>query len=214
MTRSKIISGAKHSRAYSIIQILLWVWLVGLMALVMIALLAVQSQREKTLNRLQALEVGQAQIADANRALQARPESATASALNDVREAAEHRIDELEQALATRATSDDLIALRMEMDQIKAHQAAIQSSVESRSRATQTKVVKPIEIPIPFRVIGSELRAGQRTVSVAPVSGDLLASQIQVVLPGEAVGQWRLEEIDRNTAVFRAGEQTRRLAIP
>ncbi|MCL1553351.1 hypothetical protein M3O38_19165, partial [Xanthomonas nasturtii] len=41
-----------------------------------------------------------------------------------------------------------------------------------------------------------------------------LASQIQVVLPGEAVGQWRLEEIDRNTAVFRAGEQTRRLAIP
>ncbi|MEQ7770791.1 hypothetical protein ABQZ08_21325, partial [Xanthomonas hortorum pv. hederae] len=46
------------------------------------------------------------------------------------------------------------------------------------------------------------------------LSGDLLASQIQVVLPGEAVGQWRLEEIDRNTAVFRAGEQTRRLAIP
>ena len=67
---------------------------------------------------------------------------------------------------------------------------------------------------MPFRVIGSELRAGQRTVSIAPASGDLSASQILVVLPGESVGPWRLEDIDRNTAVFRAGEQTRRLAIP
>ncbi|EPB9484127.1 hypothetical protein ACRZHM_000657 [Citrobacter braakii] len=67
---------------------------------------------------------------------------------------------------------------------------------------------------MPFRVIGSELRAGQRTVSVAPAGGALSASQIQVLLPGESIGHWRLQDIDRNTAVFRAGEQIRRVAIP
>ena len=38
--------------------------------------------------------------------------------------------------------------------------------------------------------------------------------QVQVLLPGDAVGSWRLQAIDGNAAVFQAGEQTRRVAIP
>jgi hypothetical protein len=34
------------------------------------------------------------------------------------------------------------------------------------------------------------------------------------MLPGDAFGSWRLQAIDGNTAVFQAGEQTRRVAIP
>jgi hypothetical protein len=64
-----------------------------------------------------------------------------------------------------------------------------------------------------FRVIGAELRGGLRTVLVAP-SGSSSADQLQPVLPGESVGPWRLEAIEGQTAVFRSGEQTRRLAIP
>ncbi|CDH75058.1 DUF6602 domain-containing protein [Pseudomonas aeruginosa] len=65
-----------------------------------------------------------------------------------------------------------------------------------------------------FRVVGAELRAGQRSVSVAPSSGDFTPAQLQVLLPGDAVGPWRLQAIEGNTAVFQAGNQTRRVAIP
>ena len=35
-----------------------------------------------------------------------------------------------------------------------------------------------------------------------------------MLLPGDAVGPWRLQAIEGNTAVFQAGNQTRRVAIP
>ncbi|HBP5663826.1 TPA: hypothetical protein L6B10_06050 [Pseudomonas aeruginosa] len=57
-------------------------------------------------------------------------------------------------------------------------------------------------------------RAGRLSVSVAPAEGALAASTIQVVLPGESLGKWRLESVDGNAALFRAGEQTRRLVLP
>ncbi|MBF3348607.1 hypothetical protein HKW91_44105, partial [Pseudomonas aeruginosa] len=55
---------------------------------------------------------------------------------------------------------------------------------------------------------------GQRSVSVAPSIGDFTPAQLQVLLPGDAVGPWRLQAIEGNTAVFQAGNQTRRVAIP
>src|SRR3546814_3721817 len=51
----------------------------------------------------------------------------------------------------------------------------------------------PKQARLPFRIIGSEMRAGQHSVSVGPVKGELTADKVQVVLPGEAVGQ-RSEE--------------------
>lgn len=155
-----------------------------------------------------------AEIADANRVLQERPAPATAAALQELRQTLDSRAAQLDQSLATRAAQEDLIALRADLEQIRVRQTAARSNATSKPRAVLQTTAKPVEVLMPFRVIGSELRAGQRTVSIAPASGDLSASQILVVLPGESVGPWRLEDIDRNTAVFRAGEQTRRLAIP
>ena len=51
-------------------------------------------------------------------------------------------------------------------------------------------------------------------MSVAPSSGDFTPDQLQVLLPGDAVGPWRLQAVKGNTAVFQAGDQTRRVAIP
>lgn len=218
MTTSHTISGTKPSRAPSLVHILLWAWLVGLTALVFVAFqvtgdLAGQSQLDKSLQRLQSLEARVAEIADANRVLQGRPPSATAAALQDVRQALDARADQLEQALTARAATEDVVALRAELAQLKARQSTARSSAVSKPRPAQP-AAKASEPPILFRVIGSELRAGQRSVSIATTSGELSGAQIQVLLPGDTVGVWRLEEIDRATAVFRAGEQTRRLAIP
>ena len=220
MTTSHPLPAAKSSRAPSLAHILLWAWLVGLTALVLVALqitseLAGQSQLDSSVQRLQALESRVGEIVQANRALQERPAPATATALQEVHQSLKSRADSLDQALVTLASQEDLVALRADLEQIKSRQATVRSStVASKPHPVQQAVVKPAEAPMPFRLIGSELRAGQHTVSIAPVSGDLSASQIQVLLPGESIGHWRLQDIDRNTAVFRAGEQTRRVAIP
>ena len=219
MNTSHPIPAGKSSRAPSVAHILLWAWLVGLTALVLVAFqatgdLAGQSQLDSSAQRLQALESRVAEIADANRVLQERPAPATAAALQELRQTLDSRAAQLDQSLATRAAQEDLIALRADLEQIRVRQTAARSNATSKPRAVLQTTAKPVEVLMPFRVIGSELRAGQRTVSIAPASGDLSASQILVVLPGESVGPWRLEDIDRNTAVFRAGEQTRRLAIP
>ncbi|MDI3558779.1 hypothetical protein QK318_32635, partial [Pseudomonas aeruginosa] len=61
---------------------------------------------------------------------------------------------------------------------------------------------------------GAELRAGQRSLSVAPSSGDFTPDQLQVLLSGDAIGSWRLQAVEGSTAVFQTGDQTRRVAIP
>ena len=53
-----------------------------------------------------------------------------------------------------------------------------------------------------------------RSVSVAPSNGDFTPDQLQVLLPGDAVGPWRLQAVEGSTAVFQAGDQTRHVAIP
>ena len=116
MNTSHPIPAGKSSRAPSVAHILLWAWLVGLTALVLVAFqvtgdLAGQSQLDSSAQRLQALESRVAEIADANRVLQERPAPATAAALQELRQTLDSRAAQLDQSLATRAAQEDLIAL-------------------------------------------------------------------------------------------------------
>ena len=133
--------------------------------------------------------------------------------MQDTRQRLEADIARLEQSLAGYATEAALQTLHSEVEQLKAQrQTAARTPAAPRpARATTTA---PAQVPFPFRLIGAELRAGQRAVSIAPATDPLSAGQIQVLLPGEHAGRWQLQTIDGNTAVFQAGDQTRRLAIP
>lgn len=199
-------------------QILLWAWLIGLSVFVglgyrLMPQLAEREHLDAGLRQLQVLQTRLNELADDTKALHTRPEPATATALRNTRAQLDTRIAQLEQVLAGHATQVDLQALRTEVGQLRAqHQPAARASAPSRP--TRATPAKPRLGPIPFRVIGAELRAGQRSIAVAPAAGGFTASQIQVLLPGEAVGRWRLQAIDGNTAIFQTGEQTRRLAIP
>src|SRR3989344_5427297 len=143
------------------------------------------------------------------------PAAATAAGLQDTRQTLEARIAQVEQALDGRAAMDDLEALRTEVEQIKARQATVRAAAPAKPRSpSKPTAAMPEPPPLPFRIVGVELRAGQRSVSVAPATGDFTADQVQVLLPGDAVGPWRLQAVESNTAVFQAGEHPRRLAIP
>ena len=180
--------------------------------------LAQQDQLELAQRQQQLLETRLTALAENLQALQALPQAATVTVLQSTRESLEARLAAVEQAVSSLATADDVAALRTAVEQIKARQAAARTSTKALPRTARPAVTAPKAEPLPFRVIGAELRAGQRSILVAPlassISGPLSADQLQPVLPGESVGAWRLEAIEGQTAVFRSGEQTRRLAIP
>jgi len=202
-------------------RMVIWLWLLGLsVALVLgfrtVNQLAEQVQTSVESQQVLALETRVAELVASIQALETKPEPAAAAALQDVQQTLHTQLAQIEQGLAAFATADDVLALRSEIEQIKARQAAIRTAPPPVPRRSPPKpvVVVPKPNPFPYRVVGVDLRAGLRSVLVAPATGEFSADQIQVLLPGDAIGAWRLQTIENNTAVFHSGEQVRRMAIP
>ncbi|SAI69030.1 Uncharacterised protein [Bordetella ansorpii] len=210
---------ARRPACAVVVQSLLWLWLIGLSVFVALGYQTMNDQagQERLDSRLQRLEAQAAGLVESIEAIQQRPAIATAVDLKDTRQVLEARAAQVEKTLSGYAAADDLQALRAEVEQIKARQTAApvpRAAAPAQPRASGKAAAKPEPPPLPFRVVGAELRAGQRSVSVAPSSADFTPDQLQVLLPGDALGPWRLQTIEGNTAVFQAGDQTRRVAIP
>lgn len=198
------------------LQSLMWLWLIGLSVFVALGYQAVneQADQERLNFRLQRLEAQAASLAEAIEAIQQRPAVATAADLKDTRELLEARAAQVEDTLSGYAAAESLQALRVEVEQIKARQSAQRAAAPAQPRAPSRPTAKREPPPLPFRIVGAELRAGQRSLSVAPSAGSYTSDQLEVLLPGDAVGPWRLQAMEGNAAVFQAGDQTRRVAIP
>jgi len=209
-------SARRPTAAVVVVQSLLWLWLLGLSVFVALGYQALHNQadQERLDSRLHRIAAQVSELAETTQALQRRPAAATVAGLQDARQALEARIAQVEQALVGHATADDLQALRAEVEQIKKRQTTARVATPSHPRAPSKSAVQPEPPPLPFRIVGAELRAGQRSVSVAPSSGNITPDQVQVLLPGDAIGPWRLQAVEGNAAVFQAGDQTRRVAIP
>ncbi|EMJ6630728.1 hypothetical protein RZM85_006017, partial [Pseudomonas aeruginosa] len=173
-----------------------------------------QADQERLDSRLQRLEAQAVALAEAIETIQQRPAVATAADLKDTRQILEARASQVEKTLSGYAAADDLQALRAEIKQIKTRQTAARAATPTQPRTSSKPAAKPEPPSLPFRIVGAELRAGQLSVSVVPSSGNFTPDQLQVLLPGDAVGPWRLQAIDGSAAVFQAGDQTRRVAIP
>ena len=189
---------ARRPGAVVVVQSLLWLWLVFLSVLVALGYQALsdQADQERLDSRLQRLEVQATGLAETIEAIQQRPAVATDADLKDTRQILEARAAQVEKSLSGYAAADDLQALRAEVEQIKARQAAARATAPAQRRASRTSAASKTELsPLSFRVVGAELRAGQRSVSVAPGAGDFTPDQLQVLLPGDVVNgqdaQWR-----------------------
>ena len=197
-----------------VVQSLLWLWLIGLSVFALRGHQAIndQADQQRLDTRLQRLE---AQVAGLAATMQQQPAAATAAGLQDTRQALEARIAQIEQTMGGHATADDVLALRKEVEQIRARQTTPRATTPAQRRSpSQPVTAKPEPPPLPFRIVGAELRAGQRSLSVAPNNGNFTPDQLEVLLPGDAVGPWRLQAVEGNSAVFQTGDQTRRVAIP
>ena len=199
-----------------VLQSLMWLWLISLSVFVALGYRAVneQADQKRLDSRLQHLEAQAASLTEAIDAIQQRPAVATAADLKDTRELLEARAAQVEKTLSGYAAAEDLQALRTEVEQIKTRQTVARAAAPAQPRSPSRPTAKPEPPPLPFRIVGAELRAGQRSLSVTPNNGNFTPDQLQVLLPGDAVGPWRLQAVEGNTAVFQAGDQTRRMAIP
>ena len=199
-----------------VLQSLMWLWLISLSVFVALGYQAVneQADQKRLDSRLQHLEAQAASLTEAIDAIQQRPAVATAADLKDTRELLEARAAQVETTLSGYAAADDLQALRTEVERIKTRQTVARTAAPAQPRTPRRPNAKPEPLPLPFRIVGAELRAGQRSLSVTPNNGNFTPDQLQVLLPGDAVGPWRLQAVEGNTAVFQAGDQTRRMAIP
>ena len=185
------------------LQSLMWLWLIGLSVFVALGYQAVNEQVDQELNsRLQRLEAQAVGLAEAIEAIQQRPTVATAADLKDTRELLEARAAQVEITLSGYAAADDLQALRTEVEQIKTRQTVARTAAPAQPR-TPRRPNAPEPLPLPFRIVGAELRAGQRSLSVAPSSGDFTPDQLEVLLPGDSLGPWRFQAVEGNPPCFR-----------
>ena len=199
-----------------VLQSLMWLWLISLSVFAALSYQTMNDQADQTLldSRLQRLEAQAVGLAETIEAIQQRPVVATAADLKDTRELLEARAAQVEKALSGYAAAEDLQALRTEVEQIKTRQTVARAAASAQPRVPTRPTAKPEPPPLPFRIVGAELRAGQRSLSVAPSSGDFTPDQLEVLLPGDSLGPWRFQAVEGNSAVFQAGDQTRRVAIP
>ena len=128
------------------------------------------------------------------------------------RVALDQRLAALEQALNDRPTVD-LEPLQTRIDRLEVRLANVRSAPTAASRPPVRAPARPRPIEPSFRVIGVELRAGERFLSILPTDAAALA-QARLLRAGETETGWRLEVIEDGGAVFRHGDEVRRLTVP
>ncbi|MEI7418755.1 MULTISPECIES: hypothetical protein [Pectobacterium] len=179
-----------------------------------IAELAERKQVDASMQQIRVLEESVTELADSMQVLQTHTLPASEMALRELQQHLENRLAQIEQMQENQASTQAVQTLRDELERLKSQQAVARPSPPTTHSTVSPAATAPRKMPFHFRILGLELRAGQRMVSLAPTSGKLSSNQIQLVSLGETVDQWRLDAIEGDTAIFSRAGQTRRLAIP
>ncbi|TKY80230.1 hypothetical protein EDI29_22210 [Pectobacterium polonicum] len=179
-----------------------------------IAELAERKQVDASMQQIHVLEESVTELADSMQVLQTHTLPASTTALRELQQNLENRLAQIEQMQENQASTQAVQTLRDELERLKSQLDVARPSPPTTHSTASPAATAPRKMPFPFRILGLELRAGQRMVSLAPASGKLLSNQIQLVSLGETVDQWRLDAIEGDTAIFSRAGQTRRLAIP
>lgn len=153
-------------------------------------------------------------------ALQSRLETLTDSSpvarahFDAAQQAVDARLGALEQTLTGTARADALTLLTERVQTLEQQLARVRRSTAAQKLAeiAQPALQKPLLQDPPFSVIGSELRAGERFLSIAPIDAHAIG-QIRVMRPGDAEGPWRLDAVDANNATFTVDGVTRRISL-
>jgi len=193
-------------------------WLLLISAAVVIdhvALSRLAAQVETNAPGLQVavLEKRLAELVQQVEQAQQRPDALPQARYEVEQQALEQRLNAIEQALGSRPTADNLLPLQARIEQLEMRLSTPRPAPPAPPRPRSAAPATPKVIEPPFRVIAAELRAGERFLSILPAASGAL-SQVRLLRPGESEVGWHLETIEGRTAVFRHGDDIRRLPVP
>jgi len=144
---------------------------------------------------------------------QQQPDALPQARYEAERRALEQRLNVIEEALGSQPAADNLLPLQARLEQLEMRLSAPPPEPPISPRPRAAAPANPKAIEPPFRVIGTELRAGEPFLSILPAASHALA-QVRLLRPGESEAGWHLEAIEPNAAVFRHGADSRRMPIP
>lgn len=175
--------------------------------------LALQVETHASSLQVAVLEKRLAELTQQVEHVQQQPDALPQARYEADRLAMEQRLRAFEEALGSKPAADNLLPLQARLEQLEMRLSAPPPGRPISPRPRAAAPAKPEVIEPPFRVIGTELRAGEPFLSILPAAANTLA-QVRLLRPGEVEAGWHLEAIERNTAVFRHGDDSRRLPIP
>ena len=192
-------------------------WLLLISAVVVIDHVILSTRADRTEDAVPATQLSEleAQLAELAREIEQQRQGPAAlrwERYESERVALDQRLAALEQALNDRPTVD-LEPLQTRIDRLEVRLANVRSAPTAASRPPVRAPARPRPIEPSFRVIGVELRAGERFLSILPTDAAALA-QARLLRAGETETGWRLEVIEDGGAVFRHGDEVRRLTVP
>lgn len=212
------IPGTPQHRRLQLLHVAAATWLLLVSATVVIDHVVLSNLAEEAKDRTPAMRIAviEGRMVDLAQQLEQHRQQPTAlpqTRYESERLALDQRIAAVEEALGDHATPDALQALRVRLERMEARLATARTTPSASVRPRAPAPVRPRPIEPAFRVIGVELRAGERFVAILPTDAAAL-TQVRLLRPGEADAGWRLEAIESGTAVFRHGDETRRLTVP
>lgn len=121
----------------------------------------------------------------------------------------------LEHHLAGSARADVLTPLLERVQTLEQPLARVRRNASTPKLVQAASPSPPTTVLLDpsFSVIGSELRGGERFLSIAPIGAHAIG-QLRVMRPGDAEGLWRLEAVDASSATFTVDGIARRIALP
>ena len=207
----------ERSHRTTLLRVAAATWLLLISAVVVIDHVILSTRADRTEDAVPATQLSEleAQLAELAREIEQQRQEPAALPLGryeSERVALDQRLEALEQAVDDRPTID-LQSLQTRIDRLEVRLATVRSAPTAASRPPVRAPARPRPIEPSFRVIGVELRAGERFLSILPTDAAALA-QARLLRAGETETGWRLEVIEDGGAVFRHGDEVRRLTVP
>lgn len=178
-----------------------------------------QGKADANAHQLQELSQRQDNLSHKIDGLENRPAFATVAAVTALRTDLDTRLTKLEQDHGLAEVAERLDALKARLDKLQAERNTFRKARQAAVEPTQPQQATPPPPESPtFRVMGVEVRGGERFVAILPV-GKAGLNQARLLRPGETEGAWKLDDIEDQAAVFRSAQAgsenvTRRLALP
>jgi outer membrane murein-binding lipoprotein Lpp len=210
-------SQTERSHRTTLLRVAAVTWLLLISAVVVIDHVILSTRADRTEDAVPAMQLSEleAQLAELAREIEQQRQGPAAlrwERYESERVALDQRLAALEQALNDRPTVD-LEPLQTRIDRLEVRLATVRSAPTAASRPPVRAPARPRHVEPSFRVIGVELRAGERFLSILPTDAAALA-QARLLRAGETETGWRLEVIEDGGAVFRHGDEVRRLTVP